>query len=173
MLSREENELLTRVGPETPLGDTMRRYWLPALLSWELPEPDCPPVRVRLLGESLVAFRDTEGRIGLLDEFCPHRRVSLYFGRNEECGLRCIYHGWKYDVDGKCVDMMNEPEELSFKEKIRIQSYPTVELGGIAWAYMGPPALQPPLPKFAWTQAPESHRHVSKVSQECNAGGPI
>ena len=168
MLSREENELLTRVGPETPLGDTMRRYWLPALLSWELPEPDCPPVRVRLLGESLVAFRDTEGRIGLLDEFCPHRRVSLYFGRNEECGLRCVYHGWKYDVDGKCVDMMNEPEELSFKEKIRIQSYPTVELGGIAWAYMGPPALQPPLPKFAWTQAPESHRHVSKVSQECN-----
>jgi phenylpropionate dioxygenase-like ring-hydroxylating dioxygenase large terminal subunit len=168
MLSHEENELVTRVGSGTPLGDTMRRYWLPALLAQEIPEPDCPPVRVRLLGEALVAFRDTEGRIGLLDEFCPHRRVSLYFGRNEECGLRCVYHGWKFDVDGACVDMMNEPEDLSFKDKIHIQVYPTVEMGGIIWAYMGPPALQPPLPKFAWTQAPASHRHVSKVVQESN-----
>jgi phthalate 4,5-dioxygenase oxygenase subunit len=168
MLLHEENELITRVGPGTPLGDTMRRYWLPALLAQEIPEPDCPPVRVRLLGEPLVAFRDTEGRIGLMDEFCPHRRVSLYFGRNEECGLRCVYHGWKFDVDGACVDMMNEPEDLSFKDKIRIQVYPTVEMGGIIWAYMGPPALQPPLPKFAWTQAPASHRHVSKVIQESN-----
>ena len=113
MLTREENELISRVGTGTPMGDTMRRYWIPALLGSELPEPDCPPVRVKLLGEELVAFRDTDGRIGLLDEFCPHRRVSLFFGRNEECGLRCVYHGWKFDVSGRCVDMMNEPEELS------------------------------------------------------------
>ncbi|MCZ6874879.1 MAG: Rieske 2Fe-2S domain-containing protein [bacterium] len=168
MLSHEENELITRVGSDTPLGATMRRYWLPALLSREIAQPDCPPVRVRLLGEPLVAFRDTEGRIGLLDEFCPHRRVSLYFGRNEEGGLRCVYHGWKYDVNGACVDMMNEPADLNFKDKIRIQVYPTVDMGGIIWAYMGPPELQPPLPKFAWTQAPASHRQVSKVIQESN-----
>jgi phenylpropionate dioxygenase-like ring-hydroxylating dioxygenase large terminal subunit len=168
MLAREENELITRVGSGTPMGDTMRRYWMPALLAWELPAPDCPPVRVKLLGEDLIAFRDTSGRIGLLDEYCPHRRVSLFFGRNEECGLRCVYHGWKFDVAGHCVAMMNEPEELHFKEKIRSTAYPTVEVGGIIWAYMGPPALQPPLPNFAWTQVPETHRHVTKVIQECN-----
>src|SRR2546425_11564441 len=119
MLGREENDLLTRVGPQTPMGDTMRRYWIPALLAWELPEPDCPPVRVKLLGEDLIAFRDTEGRVGLLEEFCPHRRASLFFGRNEECGLRCVYHGWKFDVSGRCVDMMNEPPEHQFGHKIR------------------------------------------------------
>src|SRR5215467_8469040 len=168
MLAREENELITRIGPGTPMGDTMRRYWMPALLAWELPEPDCPPVRVKLLGEDLVAFRDTSGRIGLLEEYCPHRRVSLFFGRNEECGLRCVYHGWKFDVEGRCVDMMNEPAELHFKDKIRTTAYPTVEVGGIIWAYMGSPALQPPPPNFAWTQVPETHRHVTKVIQECN-----
>jgi len=146
------------------MGDTMRRYWIPALLAWELPEPDCPPVRVKLLGEDLVAFRDTEGRIGLLDEFCPHRRVSLFFGRNEECGLRCVYHGWKFDADGRCVDQMNEAE--SFAHKIRTTSYPTVEVGGIVWAYMGPADLRPALPLFGWTQVPATHRHVSKVIQE-------
>ena len=168
MLARAENERITRVGAGTPMGQTMRRYWLPALLAWELPAPDCPPVRVRLLGEDLVAFRDTQGRLGLLDEYCPHRRVSLFFGRNEACGLRCVYHGWKFDVDGRCVDMMNEPEELQFTPKIRTTSYPTVEVGGIIWAYMGPPELQPPLPRFAWTQVPATHRHVTKVIQECN-----
>jgi len=168
MLTQEENELLTRIGAGTPMGTTMRRYWIPALLAWELPEPDCPPVRVKLLGEDLVAFRDTEGRVGLLDESCPHRRASLFFGRNEECGLRCVYHGWKFDVSGRCVDMMNEPPELAFKHKIRQPSYPTVELGGLIWAYMGPPALEPPLPRFAWTQSPATHRHVSKVIEECN-----
>jgi phenylpropionate dioxygenase-like ring-hydroxylating dioxygenase large terminal subunit len=168
MLAREENELISRVAPDTPMGATMRRYWMPALLAWELPEPDCPPVRVKLLGEDLVAFRDTQGRVGLLEEYCPHRRVSLFFGRNEECGLRCVYHGWKFDVDGHCVDMMNEPEELNFKNKVRATSYPTVEVGGIIWAYMGPPELQPSLPKFAWTQVPATHLHVTKVIQECN-----
>jgi phthalate 4,5-dioxygenase len=168
MLSREENELLTRTEPDTPMGDAMRRYWIPALLTWELPEPDGPPVRVKLLGEDLVAFRDTRGHIGLLDEFCPHRRASMFFGRNEECGLRCVYHGWKFDTEGRCVDMMNEPDELQFKHKVRITSYPTTELGGVVWAYMGPPDLQPPLPRFAWAEAPATHRHVSKVIQESN-----
>jgi phenylpropionate dioxygenase-like ring-hydroxylating dioxygenase large terminal subunit len=167
MLSREDNELLTRVGPGTPMGDTMRRYWMPALLARELPAPDCPPVRVRLLGEDLVAFRDTEGRIGLLEEFCPHRRASLFLGRNEECGLRCVYHGWKFDVTGQCVDMMNEPDELGFKAKIRTASYPTVEAGGMIWAYMGA-GTAPPAPLFAWTGVAEGRRQVSKVIQESN-----
>ena len=168
MLSREDNELLTRVAPGTPMGNTLRRYWLPALLAWELPEPDCPPVRVKLLGEELVAFRDSAGRLALLDEFCPHRRASLFFARNEACGLRCVYHGWKFDAAGHCVDMMNEPEELHFKDKIRIAAYPMVEAGGVLWAYLGPPALRPPLPAFAWTQMPATHLHVSKVIQESN-----
>ena len=168
MLSREENELLTRTGPGTAMGEVMRRYWIPALLAREIAEPDGPPVRVRLLGEDLVAFRDSDGRIGLLDEYCPHRRASLWFGRNEECGLRCVYHGWKFAVDGSCVDQMNEPEENQFKHKVRLTAYPTYELSGLVWAYMGPPEKIPPLPKFAWTQAPETHRHVSKVIQECN-----
>ena len=154
MLTHEENELITRISPGTPMGDTIRRYWIPALLAREVPEPDCPPVRVKLLGEDLVAFRDTEGRIGLIEEFCPHRRVSLFFGRNEECGLRCIYHGWKFDVTGACVDMMNEPEEYDFKHKVRVTAYPTCELGGIVWTYMGPAEKIPPLPKFAWTRHP-------------------
>ena len=149
------------------MGDAMRRYWMPALLSREL-EPDGSPRRVRLLGEQLVAFRSTGGRIGLLDEFCAHRRTSLFLGRNEEEGLRCIYHGWKYDVDGKCVEMMNEPEALNFLKKVRQISYPTVEMGGLVWAYMGPAEKKPALPKFAWTQVQETHRHVSRIGEECN-----
>jgi phenylpropionate dioxygenase-like ring-hydroxylating dioxygenase large terminal subunit len=168
MLSREDNALLTRVDRGTPMGDTLRRYWIPALLARELPEPDCPPVRVRLLGENLIAFRDTQDRIGLLDELCPHRRASLFFGRNEECGLRCVYHGWKYDVDGRCVDMMNEPGADSFKEKILTTAYPTAELGGIVWAYLGPPDRRPAAPAFAWMRIPATHRQVSKVIQETN-----
>src|SRR5207237_346154 len=115
-----------------------------------------------------VAFRDTEGRIGLLDEFCPHRRVSLWLGRNEECGLRCVYHGWKYDVDGNCVDQMNEPGENSFADKVHIKHYPTLELGGIVWTFMGPAEKMPPPPSFAFTRVPASHRHVSKVIEECS-----
>src|SRR5919201_4214828 len=168
MLSHEENMLVTRTGPGTPTGKVLRRCWIPALTSEELPEPDCPPVRVQLLGEKLVAFRDTQGRIGLLDEFCPHRLVSLWLGRNEESGLRCVYHGWKFDVSGQCVDQMNEPPECSFAHKIRTKAYPTVELGGTIWAYMGPAEKMPPPPSFEWTQVPESHRHVSKVWEECN-----
>jgi phenylpropionate dioxygenase-like ring-hydroxylating dioxygenase large terminal subunit len=168
MLSREDNALITRVDRGTPMGDTLRRYWMPALLARELPEPDGPPMRVRLLGEDLIAFRDTQGRIGLLDEYCPHRRASLYFGRNEECGLRCVYHGWKYDVEGRCVDMMNEPDSAGFKDKIFITSYPTVELGGIVWTYMGPAERRPAEPAFNWLRIPATHRQVSKVIQETN-----
>ena len=109
MLSIEDNKLLTEVGPGTPMGDLMRQYWFPAIPSFELPSPDCPPIKVRLLGEDLVAFRATSGRVGLLDTWCPHRNANLFWGRNEEDGLRCVYHGWKFDVDGVCIDMPNEP----------------------------------------------------------------
>ncbi len=147
-MTREENEILTRTGLDTSMGEMMRRYWVPAALSSELSEVDGAPVRVRLLGERLVAFRDSKGRIGLLEEYCAHRRASLYLGRNEESGLRCVYHGWKYDVEGNCVDMPNEPPETNFKDKIRLKAYPTVELGGVIWTYMGPEDKVPALPKF-------------------------
>ena len=168
MLSHADNEVLTRTDSGTLMGEAMRRYWLPALLSGEIPEPDCPPVRVKLLGESLVAFRDTSGQIGLLNEFCPHRLVSLFLGRNEDSGLRCVYHGWKFDVAGRCLDMMNEPPDSTYKEEITTVSYPTLEQGGVTWAYMGPKDKMPPPPNFEWTLAPSTHRHVSKNRQECN-----
>ena len=168
MLTREENELITRVGPGTPMGDVLRRYWMPALLSEDLPGPDCPPKRVKLLGEELVAFRDTNGRVGLLDEYCPHRLTSLFLGRNEECGLRCVYHGWKFDVDGNCVDMPNEPADSRFKEKVHVLSYPTAEYGGIIWTYMGPPEKKPELPGHEFLRAPETHRFVSKTLEFAN-----
>ena len=166
MLSKEENELLSRVGRGTPMGDLMRCYWLPAILSEELPEPDCPPVRVGLLGESLIAFRDSNGRVGLLDEYCPHRLASLWLARNEECGLRCVYHGWKFDADGNCVDQMNEPE--SFAHKVKTTAYATIEQGGLIWAYMGAPEKTPPPPNYEFTRTPASHLAISKVWQECN-----
>ncbi|HLG74356.1 MAG TPA: Rieske 2Fe-2S domain-containing protein [Chloroflexota bacterium] len=168
MLTKEDNELVTRIGPGTPMGDAMRRYWMPALLSEELPEPDCPPVRVGLLGEKLVAFRDSNGRVGLLGQHCPHRGASLFFGRNEECGLRCVYHGWKFDVSGQCVDTPNEPPESNFKHKIQATAYPCVERGGVIWTYMGPPAKQPPLPNLEWMALPKGHSFVSKTYEECN-----
>ena len=138
MLSKQDNEMLIKTGPETPMGRLLRRYWTPACLSSEIAEPDSPPLRVRLLGEDLVAFRDTEGRVGLIDENCPHRGTSLFFGRNEESGLRCVYHGWKFDVAGNCVDMPSEPG-AAFKDKLKLLSYPTHESGGVIWTYMGPP----------------------------------
>lgn len=124
MLTAEQNDLLTRVGRGTPMGNTMRRYWMPALLSFELPEPDCAPVRFKILGESLMAFRDTAGRVGVLSELCPHRGASLWLGRNEEDGIRCVYHGWKFDVNGQCVDMMNEPSQFDFSTKVKATAYP-------------------------------------------------
>src|SRR5947209_6719099 len=133
MLRKEQNDLLTQTGPDTPMGRMFRGYWIPALLASELPENDCPPVRVKLLSERLVAFRDSNGRRGLVDEFCAHRGVSLWFGRNEEAGLRCPYHGWKYDVTGQCMEVPSEPPESGYCKRIKLKSYPLVERGGILW----------------------------------------
>lgn len=168
MLKPEQQNLLTQTDPGTPMGDLFRRYWIPALLAEELPEPDCPPVRVKLLGERLIAFRDTENRIGLIHEFCAHRGVSLFFGRTEECGLRCPYHGWKYDVTGQCVDVPSEREDSNFKNKVKLVGYPAIERGGVIWTHMGPPEKQPGLPELEWLLVPESHRFISKRLQECN-----
>ena len=168
MPNREDNELITRTGPATPMGELFRRFWLPALLSSELPDPDGLPVRLRMLGEDLVAFRDTSGLVGLLGDHCSHRGTSLFFGRNEECGLRCVYHGWKYDRMGRCVDMPNEPSESSFKDKIQHKAYPCQEQAGLVWAYLGPREQEPELPELEWTLVPETQRSISKVLAECN-----
>src|SRR3954469_21399024 len=168
MITQEQNEYLCGTAAGTPIGELFRRYWIPAMLAEELPRPNCPPVRVQLLGERLISFRDTQGRIGLMDEFCAHRGVSMWFGRNEENGLRCCYHGWKYDVTGQCIDVPSEPASSGFAQKIKLKSYPTVEAGGVIWAYMGPPAEQPAAPSFEWVNLPSSHVYISKRWQECN-----
>jgi phthalate 4,5-dioxygenase len=168
MLSKEQNDQLVKTGPGTLMGDLFRRYWIPALHAWEIAERDCPPVRVQLLGEKLVAFRDSEGRVGIIDEFCAHRGVSLWFGRNEECGLRCPYHGWKYDVNGQCVDLPSEKEESGMRQKIKLKSYPAIECGDVVWVYMGPPELKPAPPELEWVMVSPKKRFVSKRHQECN-----
>ncbi len=168
MLSREDNELVCRVGPGTPMGNLMREYWIPALQSDDLASLDGDPLRVRLLGEDLVAFRDTSGKVGLIQNNCPHRGASLFFGRNEEGGLRCVYHGWKFSRDGSCVDMPNEPAESDFRQKVRAVAYPCIESGGLIWAYMGPPERQPSPPDLEFTLVPDSHRYVTKYPLDCN-----
>jgi phenylpropionate dioxygenase-like ring-hydroxylating dioxygenase large terminal subunit len=168
MTRREINDLLTQTGPGTPMGDLFRRYWIPALMASELPEPDCPPVRVKLLSERMIAFRDSSGKLGLTDEFCAHRGVSLWFGRNEENGIRCPYHGWKYDTTGQCVDVPSEAVESGYCKKIKLKSYPLVERGGVLWTYMGPPEHQPALPEFEFNMVPAKQSYVSKRLQECN-----
>jgi phthalate 4,5-dioxygenase oxygenase subunit len=170
MLSAAENEILCRVGPGTSMGDFMRQYWLPALKSEELPDPDGRPMRLRLLGEDLVAFRDTTGAVGIMRHNCPHRGASLFFGRNEESGLRCVYHGWKFDVSGRCVDMPNEPAESNFKDKVRAIAYPARERGGVIWVYMGPRETPPSLPDFEANMAPPERckTTITKVMRECN-----
>jgi phthalate 4,5-dioxygenase len=168
MLKPEENERLVRVGPGTPGGEMLRRYWQPALLSDELPEKDGAPIRVRIMGEDLIAFRDTDGNVGLVDAFCPHRRAPMFFGRNEECGLRCVYHGWKFDTNGTCVDMPSEPPDSLFKTKVTIKAYPAHEAGGMVWTYMGPPEKQPPLPNYEWLRIPPTHCRVSKTFEHAN-----
>lgn len=167
MLSAQDNELLTRTGPETGMGKLFRQFWIPVLLSRELPEPDCPPKKLTVMGESLLAFRDSEGRVGLVEPECPHRRANLYYGRNEEGGLRCVYHGWKFDVTGQCVDLPTAPPDSAYKDRIRIKAYPTREWGDLVWAYMG--AGEPPaLPDMEFALVPPSHRYVSKKWQDCN-----
>ena len=170
MLRFEDNEAMCRVGAGTPMGALLREYWLPSTVpSSLLPSPDCPPIRVRLLGEDLIAFRATSGAVGLIQNACPHRGASMFFGRNEEEGLRCVYHGWKFDVTGACVDMPSEPAESNFKNKVRTKAYPCIERNGMIWTYMGNRETPPPLPDFEFNTAPEDHcYHPGFVFYDCN-----
>jgi phenylpropionate dioxygenase-like ring-hydroxylating dioxygenase large terminal subunit len=167
MLTAQENALITGVGPGTWGGEVIRHYWLPLLLSYEL-AADGPPLRIRLMSEDLIAFRTTSGRVGLVQNACPHRGASLFFGRNEEEGLRCVYHGWKFDASGACVDMPSEPAESNFKGKVRARAYPCRERNGVVWTYMGSQTPIPELPEFEWNTVPEAHCYVSKRVQSCN-----
>jgi len=173
VLPKDENDLLTRVGPGSAMGALMRRYWIPAAFSTQIAKPDGPPLRVRLLGENLVLFRDTQGRVGLLDEKCPHRTASLFFGRNEESGLRCVYHGIKFDVAGNCVDLpcvpqMSETHRANAQKQMAVKSYPCVERGDVVWTYMGPAEHKPAFPELEWTLLPANQRYATRHIQECN-----
>src|SRR5262245_51524102 len=160
MLSRDDNELLVRVGPDTPGGRLMRLYWIPFLLSRDVPV-DGQPYRVKLLGEELVAFRDSAGQVGLVDQACPHRGAPLVFARNEEGGLRCVYHGWKFAVDGSCREMPAEGENTPMLKKVKVKAYPVRERNGVLWAYLGPDQEPPPLPGMEWNMVPAENAHVS------------
>jgi len=166
VLRAEDNEILTRVGPGTLMGELLRRYWTPACLTAEIPDPAGAPARVRLLGENLVAFRDTSGRVGLVQENCPHRGASLYFGRNEDAAIRCVYHGWAFDVDGRCVDMPSEP--APFCEKVKMRAYPTHESGGVVWAYLGPPETMTPFRDFGTDGHDAGEFIAAKQHSTCN-----
>ena len=168
MLRKEVNDLLTQTDPDTPMGNMFRQYWIPALLARELDTNTCPPVRVKLLGERLIAFRDSKGRLGLIDEFCAHRGVSLWFGRNEEEGLRCPYHGWKYDYTGQCIEVPSEPEHSGFCNKIKLKSYPLVQVGDVLWTYMGDQEGRPELPVWEFATVPSEQSYTSKRWQESN-----
>src|SRR5215204_1941712 len=170
MLTNEDNELMCRVGPGTPMGTLLREYWLPSTVpSTLLPQPDCPPVRVKLLGEDLIAFRATSGAVGLVANSCPHRGASMFFGRNEEDGLRCVYHGWKFDTSGACVDMPSEPAESNFKNKVRVRAYPARDVNHMVWVYMGNRAEPPPFPSFEInTLPPENVSPPAIMMEEAN-----
>jgi phenylpropionate dioxygenase-like ring-hydroxylating dioxygenase large terminal subunit len=167
MADTRDAELLTRVGPGTPMGTLMREYWIPAALSSEL-VTDGAPMRLMLLGEKLIAFRDSQGRVGIMDHTCPHRCASLFFGRNEDGGVRCAYHGWKFDVDGNCLDMPNVPAHQAFTEKVKATAYPTAERAGLIWTYMGKRAVPPPLPMFESVMLPREEQNLFAVQRECN-----
>lgn len=168
MLSHEDNLALTRVGPGTPLGQFFRRYWIPAAKLEEIDKPGGAPARVGLLGEKLVAFRDPSGKAGLIGEFCPHRRASLFYARNEDGGLRCLYHGWKMGQDGRVLDTPAEPKSSNLAAKVCHIAYPVREAGGLLWTYMGPRELEPPFPKFPWLSLSQSQLLVVKMYQDCN-----
>ena len=168
MLTAEENDLLCRVEGDAPMGQLMRRHWIPACLSEEVAEPDGAPVKVRLLGEDLVVFRDSDGRLGVLDEYCPHRRVSLAYGRNEECGLRCLYHGWKMDVEGNVLEMASEPAQSGFVEKVKTKAYPAREAGGFVWTFMGPANEMPEFEPPAFAPTRETRVSIVKIHVACN-----
>ncbi len=167
MAVHEVNELLTPVGAGTPMGAFMRLFWLPFYPAADL-VADGQPKRVKLLGEDLVAFRDSDGRVGLVANACPHRGAPLMFGRNEECGIRCVYHGWKFDVEGRILDLPAEPDGSKLKDRVRAKAYPCRERNGVVWAYMGDAAEPPPLPEIEWNLVPEENVHVSFRVQECN-----
>lgn len=167
MLSHEDNMRMCRVGPDTPMGQAMRRYWVPALLETEIAQPGCDPVRFEVLGEKLVAFRDTEGRIGILGEHCCHRGASLSLARNEDCGLRCIYHGWKFAFDGTVLDTPNVPDP-DFKTRFRMKSYPALSAGGVVWIYMGPPEMKPEFRRYPWMDLPPSNILTTIHFEDCN-----
>jgi phthalate 4,5-dioxygenase oxygenase subunit len=167
---RENNEIMTRVGPGTLMGDALRRFWMPALLCSEL-KADGAPVRLRMLGEDLVSFRDTNGRVGIVDAYCAHKRAPLFFGRNEQSGLRCVYHGWKYDVNGNCLDIPNTvlPDNYdALVKRMRITAYDTAEVAGVVWVYMGPKEKKPALPHMEWMDLPSDYVHVSRFLQRSN-----
>jgi phthalate 4,5-dioxygenase oxygenase subunit len=168
MLSPKDNEYISRIGAQTPMGVFLRRFWTPLMLSSDLPENDGTPQEVRIYGEDLVAFRDSDGRVGVLQALCPHRQAPLVYGRNEDCGLRCIYHGWKFDVEGTCLDMPNEAPDSVFKDKVRAEYYPTCERAGVIWVYMGPKDLQPEMPDMEWMRVPEESRNVHRFHLEGN-----
>jgi phthalate 4,5-dioxygenase oxygenase subunit len=168
MMTAEDNDLLCRVEGDAPMGRIMRRHWIPACLSEEVAEPDGAPLKVRLLGEDLVVFRDSDGRLGVLDEYCPHRRASLVFGRNEECGLRCLYHGWKMDVEGNVLEMASEPPESGFVEKAKHKAYPAREAGGVVWTYMGPANEMPEFEPPAFAPTPDCNVSIAKIIVGCN-----
>ena len=168
MLRAEDNKFLTESGAGTSMGELLRRFWLPVLLSEELPEPDGAPKKIVVLGEELLAFRDSRGVVGVIDQYCPHRGANLWLGRNEECGIRCVYHGWKFDVEGRCLDMPTSYPDLNAKDKMAIKAYPAREHGGMVWAYMGPRERMPKLPAMEVALVPASHRYVTKKWQDCN-----
>jgi phthalate 4,5-dioxygenase oxygenase subunit len=168
VLTKEDAELIMHTGPGTPMGELIRRTWVPFCLSEELPEPDCDPIRIRILSEDLIALRDSAGKIGVMDEHCPHRGASLFFGRNEEGGIRCLYHGWKMDVAGTILETPCEPAESRMRFHIKHTAYPVVEQGDVVWIYMGPKDKQPAFPNFWWTQVPPEQRVVGKIDYECN-----
>jgi phthalate 4,5-dioxygenase len=168
LLAKEQNDFLTQTGPGTAMGRLFRCYWIPALLASELPQERCPPLRVKLLSERLVAWRDSEGHYSLIDEFCAHRRTSLWIGRNETGGLRCPYHGWKYDWTGQCIEVPSEPEDSEFCRRIKLKSYPLVKRGDVLWTYMGPKEQQPPLPEWEFCTVPAPQTYISKRWQQCN-----
>jgi phenylpropionate dioxygenase-like ring-hydroxylating dioxygenase large terminal subunit len=167
MLSPADNETLTSTGRGTSMGDLLRLYWMPFALGEDL-VADGVPMRVRLLGEDLLAFRDSNGEVGLIDAHCAHRRAPLFFGRNEDCGLRCIYHGWKFDVHGTCVDMPNEPPESNFRTKVQLKAYPCRERNGVVWAYLQRATDPPDLPAVEWNLVPDENVHVSIRVESCN-----
>lgn len=169
MLSAKDNSYLNTSEANTPMGNYLRCHWHPVALSEEVALPDCAPIRLKIMGEDLLLFRDTRGQTGLIEPFCAHRGADLFFGRNEECGIRCIYHGWKYDINGNCIDMPNIPKDAAYHGKIKIKAYPTKEFADMVWAYLGPPELQPAeIPQLEAGLVPSDHRYVTKRIVDCN-----